>query len=149
MLIYNCPIRVQEAGQPMWHPQVTVPLQAEERQALHKSRAHCSLMLSLRVFPMSLPTLPGSHVSCCPLLAFSDLQENVEHAEGQAVQTRRAQRWRSCSLHRNTITQRAGTGVHPAWGHQRPRRAGHSAGQCERQDTGSSQPLAEKTAEKP
>lgn len=54
------------------------------------SRAYHSLMLSLRVFPMALPTAP--EVSFCPLLDSSSLQEKTNGAEGQAVQTQHAQK---------------------------------------------------------
>lgn len=95
----HCPIPVQEARQPT-APVGDTPFAGRgERPVLHKhsndcgsNRAYRSLMLSRRVFPTSLPTFPGSRVSFCPLLDFSELQERTGSAEGRAVQAQYARK---------------------------------------------------------
>lgn len=78
-----------------WYSLYRQRREVDTSQAQHNclsSRTYHSLMLRLRVFPMSLSTFPGSCVSFCPLLDFSDLQEKTDSAQGQAVQTQYAQK---------------------------------------------------------
>lgn len=66
------------------------PLQAQKRGGHFTSIAQLSkaiepstLMLSVRVFPMSLPIFSGSCASFWPLLSLSDLHEKTDSAEAR------------------------------------------------------------------